>query len=694
MYNCMSNLPVDTSNGLILTNMNDSQLEQQLHQAQVLVPHDNDVLLGRGALISKHPGNKWHRRLVQSNKELYRQCQKHDKLILAKNIVQMVHLRNPPGRFLEQSTGLWRPVSNAVAVRKTSQALREKTRMGQRAAVTNVAAQQMTSAHRAQEFRLLLPIVAQNARGPAQELRQLMPTSEAQNTLGDYSSAYLKSDVPTMVPQNLQPVSFSVLRPIKTRTDPILSPIERYTRSLVTTNSKTMEEKAPPESTSAHTSLKMVNDQFSLKGQKDGSHNRTFVRNTIDGPVEATQLLLPNDTRLGHPRGVDHIAFANQREAQFSQREVGASDLQLPSEERPRAQSENATASRQSGDETTSTSSNSRISAHVRRSPLSPCFDRIPSHFETRPSPFSSGRGSIDAPADPGKQTARIPQMSLPPSLLRQFRRHNVTPEVEPATMPQAELLLRSRYANQETFVSSIIDNLHNDTSYFSTKQAMSDDKKVEDNNNRLAPFVLGDGIIEINNNQIQSMESTLLQIPGDSGKGTSGGVDLRSRALELTFGAPFSNTTNSKSSPNEVDDTGSAHNKSNEIAPLSLARASSSVEDLWGTLSTSDERITHHEYDCASTFCSDANSNEGSPIGARGGIVNNAGRHTVSDGLSCSPAFEGINRLNSHLESQQPFEMIVGADLMLPLANASASNVDGNQSSNTCEDETAPRPH
>ena len=106
------------------------------HQLFARTSHcKQDVLCGRGALTNEHPGNEWFRRLVRSNRQLYRSCPKHTKLLVAKAIVQAVqrNQRNPPGRFLEKTKNedgsvgnAWIPISYKSAVEKASQALREK----------------------------------------------------------------------------------------------------------------------------------------------------------------------------------------------------------------------------------------------------------------------------------------------------------------------------------------------------------------------------------------------------------------------------------------------------------------------------------------------------------------------------------------------------------------------------------------
>eukprot|EP00533_Pseudo-nitzschia_delicatissima_P010158 CAMPEP_0116113996 /NCGR_PEP_ID=MMETSP0327-20121206/19792_1 /TAXON_ID=44447 /ORGANISM="Pseudo-nitzschia delicatissima, Strain B596" /LENGTH=569 /DNA_ID=CAMNT_0003607363 /DNA_START=122 /DNA_END=1831 /DNA_ORIENTATION=- len=98
------------------------------------VPHPHDVLCGRGGQSNNHPGNEWFRRLVRSNRALYRSCPKHTKLLVAKAIVQAVHQQEPRGRFIKLKDGgedyQWEPITYSQSVNKTSQALREKEARG------------------------------------------------------------------------------------------------------------------------------------------------------------------------------------------------------------------------------------------------------------------------------------------------------------------------------------------------------------------------------------------------------------------------------------------------------------------------------------------------------------------------------------------------------------------------------------
>jgi hypothetical protein len=59
-------------------------------------PREIDVLCGRGGTSNHHPGNEWYRRLIRSNRALYRSCPKHTKLLVSKAIVQAVYPTSGP----------------------------------------------------------------------------------------------------------------------------------------------------------------------------------------------------------------------------------------------------------------------------------------------------------------------------------------------------------------------------------------------------------------------------------------------------------------------------------------------------------------------------------------------------------------------------------------------------------------------
>lgn len=94
----------------------------------VTCPNINDVLCGRGSGPYSHTGNKLFRDVVAEHKISYNTVDNYLKSFIAKEVVQFIHNQSPPGRFLSQSGGTWYEVPYDVAVQKTKQALREKTK--------------------------------------------------------------------------------------------------------------------------------------------------------------------------------------------------------------------------------------------------------------------------------------------------------------------------------------------------------------------------------------------------------------------------------------------------------------------------------------------------------------------------------------------------------------------------------------
>jgi hypothetical protein len=93
----------------------------------ILQPHPNDVLCGRGGGTNNHIGNSHWRMLVAANKQLYITLPKRQKMLLSRSIVNAVRSQNPPGRFLQKdsTSNHWFDVGDQRAQEKTSQALRE-----------------------------------------------------------------------------------------------------------------------------------------------------------------------------------------------------------------------------------------------------------------------------------------------------------------------------------------------------------------------------------------------------------------------------------------------------------------------------------------------------------------------------------------------------------------------------------------
>lgn len=107
--------------------------KKRIYKSRKIIPEnkvfvefkDEDVLLGRGGLSNKHPGNKRYREEIENAKAVYRSASKDDKTKWASLLVEYVEKYG--GRFLEKdkATGKWYIVPDIVARRKAGQALRE-----------------------------------------------------------------------------------------------------------------------------------------------------------------------------------------------------------------------------------------------------------------------------------------------------------------------------------------------------------------------------------------------------------------------------------------------------------------------------------------------------------------------------------------------------------------------------------------
>ena len=101
----------------------------QLPLKNVICPHYNDVLNGRGKFAMHWNGNKFFRRVVESHKSEYLHADNDRKIAIATRIIQIIRTQNPPGRFLklDARTKKWNDIGNKKATRKIRQALREGT---------------------------------------------------------------------------------------------------------------------------------------------------------------------------------------------------------------------------------------------------------------------------------------------------------------------------------------------------------------------------------------------------------------------------------------------------------------------------------------------------------------------------------------------------------------------------------------
>jgi hypothetical protein len=69
----------------------------------VEVPHENDILLGRGGNNNKHIGNEQLRLFAMEGVQKYSLSTKKIKSIMVLDLVSMVRNLNPPGRFLQKN---------------------------------------------------------------------------------------------------------------------------------------------------------------------------------------------------------------------------------------------------------------------------------------------------------------------------------------------------------------------------------------------------------------------------------------------------------------------------------------------------------------------------------------------------------------------------------------------------------------
>lgn len=92
-----------------------------------IVPHGNDILLGRGGKNNQHVGNEQLRSIARSHRDSYRMSTKKGKSHISREIVAYVRRMNPPGRFLKKdgATGNWEDVDDDTAREKVSQVLRD-----------------------------------------------------------------------------------------------------------------------------------------------------------------------------------------------------------------------------------------------------------------------------------------------------------------------------------------------------------------------------------------------------------------------------------------------------------------------------------------------------------------------------------------------------------------------------------------
>jgi hypothetical protein len=103
--------------------------------------HDHDVLSGRGAFVNGHVGNEAFRKLCIERKAQFDSGNYTEKRALASEVVNIIHSKDPPGRFLKRAAkdadgtvaeetvdGEWVELTDEKAVHKACQVMRDIAR--------------------------------------------------------------------------------------------------------------------------------------------------------------------------------------------------------------------------------------------------------------------------------------------------------------------------------------------------------------------------------------------------------------------------------------------------------------------------------------------------------------------------------------------------------------------------------------
>ncbi|CAB9520934.1 expressed unknown protein [Seminavis robusta] len=69
----------------------------------IRTPHSHDVLFGRGAGTNSHPGNQRFLQWIWELSVKYHGVARRDKNNVCQKVIDLVHLQDPPGRFLQQT---------------------------------------------------------------------------------------------------------------------------------------------------------------------------------------------------------------------------------------------------------------------------------------------------------------------------------------------------------------------------------------------------------------------------------------------------------------------------------------------------------------------------------------------------------------------------------------------------------------
>ena len=81
---------------------------------QGYTPTNNDVIVGKGGLALRHPGNKQYRNLIVQNKSRYQEegTSNGTKASIVNGIIKQLREMTPSAKFLVQGEGGWYDISD------------------------------------------------------------------------------------------------------------------------------------------------------------------------------------------------------------------------------------------------------------------------------------------------------------------------------------------------------------------------------------------------------------------------------------------------------------------------------------------------------------------------------------------------------------------------------------------------------
>lgn len=125
-----------------------------VHETEVT---ESDVLSGRGNGVAGHEGNVFYTRLIKDNKEEYQgNTSGKTKRQIALRIIDIIKAQDPPGRFLKSKKDepfVWSVQEDSVAIKKVTQALREKPKLKKKASRDSSVGAASAKENRLQSFR-------------------------------------------------------------------------------------------------------------------------------------------------------------------------------------------------------------------------------------------------------------------------------------------------------------------------------------------------------------------------------------------------------------------------------------------------------------------------------------------------------------------------------------------------------------